>query len=246
MRSQSDFDDVQALIRDGLNPNDIVRLTGIPRTTIRDWQAGLGAGQRELGSGERCPVDHAFDELPASPYSYLLGMYLGDGYIAPSRKVWKLRITMDASYPAIIQECCDAMEAILPNKKAHRLRRKTRCVEVSMYWKHWPCVLSQHGPGKKHQRSISLEPWQEKLTEQAPESLVRGLIHSDGCRVVTLDRGVESVRYHFKNRSEDIKEIFCTHLDLLGIPWTRPCDMQVAVYRKIAVKRLDEFIGPKE
>ena len=75
--------------------------------------------------------------------------------------------------------------------------------------------------------------------------LVRGLIHSDGCRVVANDRGVASVRYHFSNLSEDIKRIYCDALDRLGIPWTRPSHRDIAVYRKAATARLDEFVGPK-
>ncbi|MEA2002014.1 MAG: hypothetical protein U9N84_09055 [Actinomycetota bacterium] len=74
---------------------------------------------------------------------------------------------------------------------------------------------------------------------------MHGLIHSDGCRVVAPDRGNRSVRYHFSNRSEDIKRIFCSSLDALEIPWTRPSDKDIAIYRKAAVERLDTFIGPK-
>jgi hypothetical protein len=53
------------------------------------------------------------------------------------------------------------------------------------------------------------------------------------------------VRYHFSNRSDDIRGLFCAALDELGIPWTRPGKYQVAVYGKAAVARLDEFVGPK-
>lgn len=91
-----------------------------------------------------------------------------------------------------------------------------------------------------------LEPWQEHLVHRATESFLRGLMHSDGCRVIANDRGVESVRYHFSNRSEDIKRLFCAALDSLGIPWTRPSDRDIAIYRKEAVARLDRFIGPKQ
>jgi hypothetical protein len=38
---------------------------------------------------------------------------------------------------------------------------------------------------------------------------------------------------------------FCSTLDELGIPWTRPRWFEVAIYRKGAVARLDEFVGPK-
>ena len=120
-----------------------------------------------------------------------------------------------------------------------------RCVEVSMYWNHWPCLFPQHGAGKKHLRRIALSPWQVDLVNRDRWPLIKGLIHSDGCRVVANDRGVRSVRYHFSNLSEDIKQIYCESLDSVGIRWTRPCDRQIAVYRKAAVASMDEFIGPK-
>jgi hypothetical protein len=47
------------------------------------------------------------------------------------------------------------------------------------------------------------------------------------------------------NRSDDIKAIFCAHLDLLGIRWTRPNEKDIAVARKADVALLDAFIGPK-
>jgi hypothetical protein len=71
------------------------------------------------------------------------------------------------------------------------------------------------------------------------------LIHSDGCRTVADDGGVPSIRYHFSNKSEDIKPIYCESLDALGIRWTRPSPRDVAVYRKASTALLDEFVGPK-
>ncbi|AIY47637.2 hypothetical protein G155_21080 [Mycobacterium sp. VKM Ac-1817D] len=81
--------------------------------------------------------------------------------------------------------------------------------------------------------------------KEATEDFVRGLIHSDGCRVVANDRGVKSIRYHFTNHSEDILNLFTATLDWLGIPWTRSTKYVVSIYRKAATARLDEFIGPK-
>lgn len=247
MRSQTEFDEVLGLVEEGRNDTEIFQVTGIPRTTVRDWRRGLGALTIRTGggSGLACPLGHNFGGLPPREYCYLLGLYLGDGYIARSQRVWKLRITMDERYPGIIEECCGAMERIMLGQTAHILQRQTKCVEVSMYSKHWPCFFPQHGSGRKHERRIELEPWQEMLVGKATECLLRGLIHSDGCRVVTLDRGNPSTRYHFSNRSEDIKRIFCESLDRLGIDWTRPSEKQIAVYRKAGVARLDEFIGPK-
>jgi hypothetical protein len=97
----------------------------------------------------------------------------------------------------------------------------------------------------KHTRRISLEPWQQALVDEGTEDFIRGLIHSDGCRVIANDRGVKSVRYHFSNRSEDILGLFTAALDHLGIPWTRSTKYVVSVYRKAATARLDELVGPK-
>lgn len=118
-------------------------------------------------------------------------------------------------------------------------------MQVSHYSKHWPCLFPQHGPGRKHSRKIALEPWQQDLIDQATEDFLRGLIHSDGCRVIANDRGVASIRYHFTNRSEDILGLFTAALDNLDIPWTRSTEYVVSIYRKAATAHLDEFIGPK-
>lgn len=246
-RPQGDFDRVLALLAQGLNDCEISRLTEISRGTVRDWRRGRGReASRPLVAGEYyCMGGHDFSQLPEAEYSYLLGMYLGDGCLSEHRRgVFRLRIVCDMSYEAIIEECCAAMQAVFPRKVAYVLPRKG-CVEVSMYSKHWICFFPQHGPGKKHTRPIYLAPWQEDIVGSETESFVRGLIHSDGCRTVANDRGVMSVRYHFSNRSEDIKGIFCAALDRLEIPWTRPSERDIAIYRKAATARLDEFIGPK-
>lgn len=248
-RSRDEFETVMALIAEGHNDCEVARLTDIPRPTVRGWRRGEGANARRYPeppmSAGRC-VGHDFSAIPLMAYVYLLGMYLGDGYIAAHhRGVWRLRIFSDVRYPRIIDECSQAMEAVMPGQRAHRLRLPSACIEISMYSKHWPCFFPQHGPGRKHKRLIRLEPWQEEFVNRETESFLRGLIHSDGCRVVANDRGVKSVRYHFSNRSEDIKGIFCAALDRLEIPWTRPSDRDIAIYRKAATARLDEFIGPK-
>lgn len=133
----------------------------------------------------------------------------------------------------------------MPGQHASIHPQPTGCVVVLLYSKHWPCLLPQHGPARKHLRPVPLEPWQEVLVKQATREFIRGLIDSDGCRVVANDRGVRSIRYHFSNRSDDIRGLFTGALDQLGIPWTRPSRYVIAVYRKAAVARLDEFVGPK-
>lgn len=57
-----------------------------------------------------------------------------------------------------------------------------------MGWHHWPCLFPQHGPGRKHERPIVLEHWQREIVEQHPGPFLRGLFHSDGCRVTDWTR----------------------------------------------------------
>lgn len=160
-------------------------------------------------------------------------------------RVLRLRISLDKKYPGIIDSCRSAIDTVMPGQHASIHRQQKGCVVVSLYSKHWPCLFPQHGPGKKHSRPIRLEPWQQEIVAEATEDFVRGLIHSDGCRVIADDRGVKSIRYHFTNHSGDILGLFTGALDRLEIPWTRSTKYVVSVYRKAATARLDEFIGPK-
>ena len=77
------------------------------------------------------------------------------------------------------------------------------------------------------------------IARTAPRASVRSF-HKPGC-----DRTYEYPRYFFSNLSDDIREIFCTHCDLLGIHWTRSRYRDISVSRRRSVALLDSFIGPK-
>ena len=243
MRSAEEFHAAKRLIADGMNDCAVARQLGIPRPTVRDWRRRPAIRSRDPDGS--CGIAHDFSQLPAEAYCYVLGLYLGDGCISRSGRVWHLRVTLDKKYPAIIDRCRQAIEVLMPGQRAGIVQR-VGCVDVSLFSKHWPCLLPQHGPGKKHTRRIALEPWQQALVDQTTEEFILGLIHSDGCRVVANDRGVRSVRYHFSNRSEDIIGLFTSALDALDIPWTPSTKYIVSIYRKAATARLDEFVGPKD
>jgi hypothetical protein len=244
MRSAEQFDTAKRLFAGGLNDRAIARQMGLPRTTVRDWRRRPAIRSRDLGAP--CGVAHDFSQLPAAAYCYVLGLYLGDGCISRHPRCWRLRITLDTKYPAIVERCRHAIDKLMPGQRARVLRRSDGCSDVWLCSKHWPCLFPQHGPGKKHTRPIRLEPWQQALVDQATEEFILGLIHSDGCRVVANDRGVMSVRYHFSNRSEDIIGLFTGALDAIDIPWTRSTKYIVSVYRKAATARLDTFVRPKD
>jgi hypothetical protein len=251
MRSTAELDDVETLAAAGLNDYEISRRTGIPRTTVRDWRrAGFECSIRRQAAGEFVSHSHDFSLLPTS-YAYLLGLYLGDGCISQHpRGVHRLRITLDLRYPMIISACREAMGQVMPASRASvQLRRDGNCVEVYSFSKHWPCYFPQHGPGQKHERHIVLADWQTAISDRVPELLLRGLIHSDGCRVINRVKGAGKryayPRYQFTNHSADIRRIFCDYLDALNISWRPVTWRNISIARRDAVAKLDAFVGPK-
>ena len=250
LRSRAEVAFVIELVRAEWNDCEIARETGIPRRTIRDWRNGRipdvdRVRTRPGRNAGGCAVcDGNPLSLPQGAYTYLLGLYLGDGYIAAhQRNVFRLRIVCADVYPELIQRCEAAMAEALPNKVSRS--RKTGCTEVASYSKHWPCLFPQHGPGRKHQRKIELAPWQQELVDLDPRPLVRGLLHSDGCRVLNWVNGTPYPRYHFSNVSADIRGIFGRACDQLGIEWRPNNQYSLSVARRGSVALLDSFVGPK-
>jgi hypothetical protein len=175
-------------------------------------------------------------------------MYLGDGCISKAPKgVYKLRIFCDMRYPAIICEVSASMITVMPTSRIGTAWSVagSLCAEVYCYSKAWPCLFPQHGPGRKHERKIELAPWQERIIDAQPEQFVRGLIHSDGCRVLNRVNGKAYPRYHFTQVSDDIRRLFCRSLRQLGIDYTWNDARTVSIARRAGVARLDEFVGPK-
>jgi hypothetical protein len=234
----------------GENAANIARRLGIPRTTVRDWLQGqlprhVRDGIADTPDCTRCGhATHRYGELTEA-YVYLLGLYLGDGWISRHRgEVYRLRIVLDARYPGIIKSAAAAMQDVRGGVVHVRPRPDKSCSDVSAYWRSWPCLLPQHGAGRKHDRSIVLTVWQSRLVDRWPEQLLRGLIHSDGCRFQNTGTHWSWPRYSFKPVSDDIRTIFCEACDRLGLHWTR-ARTTIYISRKADVARLDEFIGPK-
>jgi hypothetical protein len=255
MRSIEEVRRVLALVEEGFNDCEVSRETGIPRATVRTWRAGgiphIARSAHE-GSCRVCghPA-HDHEDLSTPEYAYLLGLYLGDGTITTHRRgVHRLGITLDRKYPGIVQECASAMAAVMPSSKVGIQHYGHMNADfVNSYSRAWPCLLPQHGAGRKHLRLIELTTWQWEIVEIDPRPLLRGLIHSDGCRHLNTIRHPKKTyrysRYEFANESEDIKRIFCCALDLIDIEWRVMNAKTISIARRDSVAKLDEFIGPK-
>lgn len=248
-RSQEEVDLVRGLLEAGESQASISRTTGISRAAIRDWQRNGFTSKKPRSVS--CTPCAWIAKVPAEPYAYLLGMYLGDGCISKTHRagVFALRIACDLKYPGIIDECGAAMAAVLPNRVCHG--PSVGCLFVTSTSKHWPCLFPQHGPGRKHERLIQLHPWQRDIAlDRDPRMFLRGLMHSDGCRCLNrvknkVGQRYEYPRYMFRNVSTDIHGLFAEACRQVGVEcrWTNARTM--AVSRAADVALLDEFIGPK-
>ena len=246
MRAQREYNSALYLVDMGLNDCQIGRVLAIPRGTVRDWRR---AEVRHSVNGfpSNCPRCDG-RELDEEAYAYLLGLYLGDGCLSRGAKdVLRLRITLDVRYPGIIESCREAIDRIRskPTVRAGVVSC-VGCVSVNGYWKHWSCLFPQHGSGKKHERTIRLEPWQEAIVRSRAKDFLRGLVHSDGCRDLNLVKGKSYPRYQFVNHSDDIRHMFCDTCDQLAIHWTQPYWKTISIARRGDVAFMDEFIGPKK
>ncbi|CAG6395325.1 helix-turn-helix domain-containing protein [Streptomyces cocklensis] len=247
------------LVRSGVTNAEVGRRLCVPPGTVSYWvhrdraQRGECPGRPAMV----CPVCGG-GELDRPAYSYLLGLYLGDGHIVQyaGHRVPSLMITCDDGWPGLMDAADDAMRAVFPGHSTCRVR-SAGCHNVKVYSKHLWCLFPQHGPGRKHERRIALEPWQQKIVDVYPWEFIRGLVHSDGCRFTNWTeqrrggelRRYEYPRYFFTNKSEDILGLFSATLDLVGVEWKvtrrggRPYNISVA--RRASVALMDLHVGPK-
>jgi hypothetical protein len=248
-----------ALVRSGVTNAEVARRLSVPEGTVGYWvhmdrdKRGVLPG-RPYRPCPRCD-GRALDE---AAYSYLLGLYLGDGHIIQpaEHRVPNLMIACSEAWPMLMDACEAAMRAVFPDNSVCRVRR-IGCRNVKVSSKHLWCMFPQHGEGRKHERPIVLEPWQQKIVDEHPWAFIRGLIHSDGCRITNWTTRViggtrkryEYPRYFFTNTSDDIIRLFTDTLDVLGVEWKHLNQARsaqtISIARKSSVALMDEHVGPK-
>ncbi|MFI2349107.1 transcriptional regulator [Streptomyces sp. NPDC019443] len=248
-----------ALVAHGRSLNSVSRQTGISRAAIREWRTRIDPLPRMLSQSAPCPRCLPAPGVPAdaAAYSYLLGLYLGDGCIsAQPRGGYQLRIACAEAWPGLIDRCRAAISAVRPEDRVYALQRQG-CVTVTSYGRHWPWLFPQHGPGKKHERHIALESWQQQIIDAHQWDFIRGLIHSDGCRITNWTektiggerKRYEYPRYFFTNTSIDIIKLFTNALDIVGVEWksarTGRAAQNISVARRASVALMDLHVGPK-
>ncbi|MEU3776816.1 helix-turn-helix domain-containing protein [Streptomyces sp. NPDC032472] len=240
------------LLRGGMRNAEVAERLGVPRGTVGWWRY---EDRKRRGETYVPPTDcprctgRAFDH---AAYAYLLGLYLGDGHIISKCKQHHLSVFCGTVWPGLIDAAEEAMRRVMPLPRVSR-RQRGGCVEVKSYTQHWICLFPQHGPGKKNERRIALEGWQQEIVDAPPWEFIRGLIHSDGCRTTnwTVRNGkrYEYPRYFFTNTSDDIRRLCTETLTKVGVRWTilargsNPFNVSIA--RKESAALMDLHVGAK-
>ncbi|MET3960331.1 hypothetical protein ABIE44_000265 [Marmoricola sp. OAE513] len=234
------------LVAAGMSLNAISDELGVSRAALRRWRDDPRGSS---GGARPCPAP--FTSTPA--YAALFGYYLGDGCISRAARYHALRIACDAKLPAILADVASVVRAVHPDRPTH-LVPAPGCISVQSNWKHWPCLFPQHGPGRKHERTLTMTSWQRAIVEEHPADFLRGLFHSDGSlvknwatRMVAGERKrYEYPRWQFVNESHDIMRWCRETLDLVGVEYRQTNPRVLSVSRRADVARLTELIGIKQ
>lgn len=232
------------LIRDGWPDAHVAATLGVPRTTVRDWRLA----QSPAFAACLCPrCWHRTRRLSwtSGDYAELLGLYLGDGHILRVGRSFRLRISLDARYPVIVADTRALLRRGFPANRVGATSRDNGATQiVSVDHIHLPCLLPQHGPGRKHERRITLEPWQHEHVRQAPWRFLKGCIRSDGCVFVNRTGRYHYLSYDFSNRSSDILDLFERTCGDVGVQCRR-YERHIRVYRRASVAALLRHVGSK-
>jgi hypothetical protein len=238
----------------GMRDADNAAIHGVAIKTIRRWRRDYQRQGKSRGGRHNsvpCPrCDGASVDRQA--YAELFGWYLGDGHISSHKSgYYGLHVCNDTQYVQLNAHILELMRKVKPGGSPST--RQTGCTIVTCWWKHWPCLFPQHGPGRKHERALEMTEWQWAIVTAHPADFLRGLFHSDGCRVRNWATRIvagepkryEYPRWQFVNESADIMRWCGDALDLVDIAWRQTNHRTISVSRREAVAKLDSLIGPK-
>lgn len=246
MRTKKEYDKVLDLHNKGFSKSQISRDTDIPRGTISEWIINppkFITGDKRKGGLNIKEIILKNDEFKKR-YSYILGLYLGDGYINKCKRTYRLRISLDKKYDSLNSYVKDVLGKLFPDNSIHDVDYGNY-LDIGLYSKQMVELFPQHGAGKKHERKIELLKWQESVVDH--QELLKGLVHSDGCYSYHSGDKVKHHIYTFTNMSEDIHRIFVSCCNKLGIVSRYNKKNGVTgVYSRKEVSKLHELIGDKE
>lgn len=239
------------------NPNHnlsdykVSELLGIRRPSIQRWRHEYKKFSENFLSnvgrqGKPKPVINK-KEIPSKSYAYLLGMYLGDGHITQGKgkKHAILVITQNLDDDIAINDIKRHMANIFSyvTPYVHKKKNANACdIRIGCNQNVLP-LFPQHGRGAKHKRKIELTNWQKDHIRKEPWAFIKGLLHSDGSKF--YNKCNKTWTWEFKNKSQDIIDIFKWACDLVDLYYTYGKKGSVCFYKKEYVSILNEKVGEK-
>ena len=269
--TKDQYSTAMRLLGEGKRIIEVVQLTGLTRSCVNNWRRGFGKthmneniqiGRTSIEDPVEylCSMNSLVDRFDIfNAYSFILGMYLGDGCISPMGRTKCLQIALDNKYPNLIELVRSNLKLIFnrePSVYDRSVDRGQKYISNSIHMKIYSInlgILFPHeGSGSKHLRKIELTEWQKRIIN--PSQLVKGLMMSDGsyfhCNTYNRDN------YSFCNASKDICRILTEMLDILGIKYNSHTKKKIGVKgtvlkthvnvnRREEVKKLHDLIGDK-
>lgn len=271
-KTKEQYEEVIKLKADGHTVKRIVELTGLTRSCVNNWvnrgsKIHTGISKCNTKVLDKTPIEYLnslnpniSNEERYSTYSYLLGLYFGDGCIGRVGRTKCLLISLDKKYTKLNEYVKDSFKTLF-NKDPGVLDRSidngqkcvVNCVVVRHYSVNLGLIFPHEGIGEKHLRKIELQPWQLDILDYV--QFVKGLIHSDGSYY--YNKQGKSWNYNFCNTSSDIFEFCKMGLDVLGISynWHQKKKLgergtalknHLNIVKQLDVKKLHTLIGDKE
>ena len=253
----------------GVSAKNIALELGVNYYTISNWFIGKGTSKYEkkiTGQYVGLKIDEGVDISPIGYlkmlssindditlfrlYSYIFGLYLGDGNIMNFKRTKCLSVTLDSKYNNLNEDVIDSFRLLFSDVSV--VIRKYNAVDVKYHDCNLGLLFPQDSPGLKCDREIGIEKWQAEILD--PIELLRGLIMSDGSYYMRKSNSQHE--YNFCNCSLDIINITCKCLDILEIQYglrflptkikNNHDSYKITVSAKAAVNKLHEYIGDKE
>ena len=184
------------------------------------------------------------DTIRFNVYSYLLGLYFGDGCIYKYPRTKRFNITLDTKYSELNDYVSKTFELLFGETPKRIYRKHSNCVDIYHSNCNLGLLFPQDGNGKKHDRPIILSEWQRNIINF--RFLLIGLFHSDGCFYKRPNYNKHY--YSFVNKSKDIIDLFSEGLNFHdihhGIVEQKNGIFTINIYQD--ADKLKELIGTKE
>lgn len=238
---------LEELVNEGLSIRNIASNLNFSASTIRYWlskydlRTDISLNKNRDGFISLESFINGRYDL----YSYLYGLYLGDGCVYRQKKgVDALTIALDSKYIELVEEVRKSLELFSGNKV--RVYLRGNCYNLTIYGKHIKDIFIKYGKGKKHNNYVYLP--NILLKNICYKSMAKGLFQSDGSYY--YDKHNKKYFYSFTNMSKDIIDIFTMCLDNLDIGYDLQYNSKnvyrVGIRRKLEVIKFMNIFGIKK